>query len=261
MTVTSKTVSNLFYWKRQQKHVRQYVSECHVCQRNKHENVASPGLLQPLPISIAPFIDISMDFVEGLPKLEGKDVIMVIVDRFSKYAHCVALSHPYTAPTIARAFMDHVYKLHGTPATITSDRDPVFLSRFWKELFSNQGVNLHHSTAYHPQTDGQTEVVNKCIEHYLWCMTGDRPNQWARWLPLAEWWYNTNYHSATKMTPYEVLYGFPPPIHIPYFPKDSAVASVDEYLTTKEEVIQRVRTHLQLAQNRMTMIANRKRSD
>jgi hypothetical protein len=92
-------------------------------------------------------------------------------------------------------------------------------------------------------------------------MTGDRPNQWARWLPLAEWWYNTNYHSATKMTPYEVLYGFPPPIHIPYFPKDSAVASVDEYLTTKEEVIQRVRTHLQLAQNRMTIIANRKRSD
>jgi hypothetical protein len=75
-------------------------------------------------------------------------------------------------------------------------------------------------------------------------MTGDIPNQWARWLPLAEWWYNTNYHSATKMTPYEIVYGFPPPIHIPYFPRDSAVASVDEYLSTKEEVISRVRGHL-----------------
>jgi hypothetical protein len=202
-----------------------------------------------------------MDFVEGLPKSEGKDVIMVIVDRFSKYAHCVALNHPYAAPTIARAFMDNIYKLHGTPASITSDRDPVFLSRFWKELFNNQGVNLHHSTAYHPQTDGQTEVVNKCIEHYLRCMTGDSPTQWAKWLPLAEWWYNTNYHSATKMTPYEVLYGFPPPIHIPYFPKDSAVALVDKYLNTKEEVIKRAKAHLQLAQHRMTMIANRKRSD
>ena len=93
MTVTSKTLSNLFYWKGQQKHVRQHMRECIVCQRNKHENVATPGLLQPLPIPIAPFIDISMDFVEGLPKSEGKDVIMVVVDRFSKYAHYVAISH------------------------------------------------------------------------------------------------------------------------------------------------------------------------
>jgi hypothetical protein len=116
--------------------------------------MASPGLLQPLPIPIVPFIDISMDFMEGLPKSEGKDVIMVIVDLFSKYAHCVALSHPYATPIIARAFMDNIYKLHGTPTSITSDKYPVFLSRFLKELFSNQGVNLHHSTAYQPQADG-----------------------------------------------------------------------------------------------------------
>jgi hypothetical protein len=202
-----------------------------------------------------------MDFVEGLPKSDGKDVIMVIMDRFNKYAHCVALSHPYSAPTIARAFMDNIYKLHKIPASITSDRDPVFLRRFCKELFSTQGVNLYYSTAYHLQTDGQTEVINKCIKHYLRCMAGDCPNQWAKRLPLAEWWYNTNYHSATKITPYEVLYGFPPPIHIPYSPKDSAVTLVDEYLNTKEEVIKQVWAHLQLDQNKMTMIANRKRSD
>jgi hypothetical protein len=135
------------------------------------------------------------------------------------------------------------------------------LSRFWKELFTSQGVNLNYSSAYHPQTDDQTEIVNKCIEQYLRCMTGDCPNQWVKWLPLAEWWYNTNYHSATKMTPYQVLYGVAPPLHIPYFPKDSAVESVDEYLSTKEEIIKRVREHLQAAQNRMTMVANRKRSD
>ena len=186
---------------------------------------------------------------------------MVVVDRFSKYAHCMALSHPYSAPMVAKVFMENVYKLHGLPASITSDRDPVFLSRFWKELFSIQGVNLHYSTAYHPQTDGQTEIVNKGIKHYLRCMTGDIPNQWARWLPLVEWWYNTIYHSATKMTPYEIVYGFPPSIHIPYFPRDSTVASVDEYLSTKEEVINRVRGHLQVAQNRMIISANKKRSD
>ena len=232
-----------------------------MCQRNKHENTASPGLLQPLPIPSAPFIDINMDFIEGLPKSEGKEVILVVMDHFSKYAHYMALSHPYSAPGVAKTFMHNVYKLHGLSASITSDRDPVFLSRFWKELFTSQGVNLNYSSTYHPQTDGRTKIVNKCIEQYLRCMTGDCPNQWVKWLPLAEWWYNTNYHSATKMTPYQVLYGVAPLLHIPYFPKDSAVESVDEYLSAKEEVIKRVREHLQPAQNRMTMVANRKRSD
>jgi len=175
MTVTTKTVGSLFYWRGQQKQIRQYIRECNVCQRNKHENVASPGLLQPLPVPFALFIDISMDFIDGLPKLEGKEVIMVVVDRFSKYAHYMALSYPYSAPMVARVFMENVYKLHGLPASITSDRDPVFLSRFWKELFSIQRVNLHYSTAYHPRTDDQTEIVNKGIEHYLRCMTGDIP--------------------------------------------------------------------------------------
>jgi hypothetical protein len=100
------------------------------------------GLLQPLPIPIAPFIDISMDFIEGLPKSEGKEVILVVVDRFSKYAHLIALAHPYSALTVTKVFMEHVYKLHGMPATIVSDRGSIFLSQFWKELFKHQGVSL-----------------------------------------------------------------------------------------------------------------------
>ena len=160
VTATAKRVGSLFYWKGQQKHIRQFIRECSTCQRNKHENIATPGLLQPLPVPHAPFIDISMDFVEGLPKSEGKDVIMVVVDRFSKYAHFMSLSHPFTASLVAKVFMDNIYKLHGLPASIVSDRDPIFLSRFWKELFTIQGVNLLYSSAYHPQTDGQTEIVN-----------------------------------------------------------------------------------------------------
>jgi hypothetical protein len=92
--------------------------------------MASPGLIQPLPIPSASFIDISMDFVEGLSKLERNDVIMVIVDRFIKYTHCITLSHPYSASGVAKLFMNNIYKLHKLPASITSDRDPVFLSRF-----------------------------------------------------------------------------------------------------------------------------------
>jgi hypothetical protein len=261
VVVTAQKVGSLFYWKKQQKHIRQFVRECSICQQNKHENVLTPGLLQPQPVPLAPFTDISMDFIEGLPKSEGKEVILVVVDRFSKYAHFMALIHPYSASSVARVFMDNVYKLHGLPATIVNDRDPVFLSHFWQQLFQHQGVNLHHSTAYHPQSNGQTEVVNRCLEYYLRCMSGGSPHQWSKWVPLAEWWYNTNYHTATKSTPYEILYGFPPPLHIPYFPKDSTVEAVDQLLTQREEMLGQIRDNLLKAQHRMMQIANRKRSD
>ena len=101
-----------------------------------------------------------MDFIEGLPTSHGKQVIFVVVDRLSKYAHFMPLSHPYTALNVAQAFMDNVYKLHGQSKSIVSDRDPVFTCNFWKGLFVPLNVGLLHSTAYHPQTDGQTEIVN-----------------------------------------------------------------------------------------------------
>jgi len=130
VVVTTQKVGSLFYWKKQQKHIWQFVRECNMCQQNKNENVLTPGLLQPLPIPLALFTDIIMDFIEGLRKSEGKEVILVVVDRFSKYAHFMALIHPYSASSVARVFMDNVYKLHGLPPTIVSGRDPVFLSHF-----------------------------------------------------------------------------------------------------------------------------------
>ena len=103
------------------------------------------------------------------------------------------------------------FKLHGTPTFIVFDRDPVFTTKFWAELFKLQGVQLAMSSAYHPQSDRQTEVVNKSLEHYLRSFSSDRPTEWDEWLYLAEYQFNTNYHTATKMTPYEALYGFSPP--------------------------------------------------
>jgi hypothetical protein len=148
-----------------------------------------------------------MDFIVGLPKSGNKSVIMVVIDRLSKYAHLCALQHPFTASTVAQLFMDHIFKLHGMPHSIVSDRDPTFTNNFWQELFRLQGTQLHLSTTYHPQTDGQTEVVNKCLETYLRCFSSERKNQWAQWLPLTEWWYNTSYHTTTHMTPFEAVYG------------------------------------------------------
>ena len=134
--------------------------------------MASPRLLQPLPIPQSIFSNVSKDFIERLPKSSRKNVILVVVDRFTKYGHFIPLSHPFDVTIMATAYLDHVFKLHGNPTSIVSDRGPTFLSRFWQELFKLQGVVLHLSFAYHPQTDGQTEVVNRCLECYLRRMSG-----------------------------------------------------------------------------------------
>ena len=185
-----------------------------------------------------------MDFIEGLPKSGGKDVVMVVVDRLSKYGHFISLSHPFTALQVAQAYLDNVYKLHGTPTSIVSDRDKIFLSKFWSELFRLLGTELKMSSAYHPQSNGQTEVVNRSLEMYLRCMAGERPRDWARWIPLAEWWYNTTFHSATQTTPYEIVYGQPAPVHLPYFPGDSKVEAIDRSLQAREAAIKLFKFHL-----------------
>lgn len=205
------------------KDIQHYIRSCITCQQCKNETVASPGLLQPLPIPNAIWTDISMDFIDGLPKSFGKSVILVVVDRLTKAAHFMALSHPYTAATVAQAFLDTVFRLHGLPQSIVSDRDSVFLSDFWRESLTLQGVALNYSSAYHPQSEGQTEVVNKCLENYLRCMTSERPHLWSKWLPLAEYWYNTTYHTATQLTTFEAVYCRPPPVHLPYLPGESKV--------------------------------------
>lgn len=116
-----------------------------------------------------------MDFIDGLPKSEGFNVIVVIVDRFTKYAHFIPIKHPFTAKTIARAVFDNVVKLHGMPKSIVSDIDKIFTSAFWKEMFQLLGTQLLMSSVYHSQTYGQTERVNQCLEMYLRCAVHEDP--------------------------------------------------------------------------------------
>lgn len=151
---TYQRLKQLFYWPGMKAAVAQFVKACPVCQKNKTEHQMPAGLLQPLPLPDLAWSYITMDFVEGLPKSEGKDVIWVIVDRFSKYAHFIALSHPFSADQILTQFLENFYKLHGLPTVIVSDRDRIFTSNMWKEVFEKAGVKLHFSTAHHPQTDG-----------------------------------------------------------------------------------------------------------
>lgn len=162
--------------------VREYVRSCKVCQRNKRETVAPLGLLQPLPIPNQIWEDLAMDIIDGLPVSYNKNSIMVVVDRLSKYIHLFPLTHPYTASSVAQVFMEGVCKLYGVPKSIVSDRDPSFTSLFWKELFKLQGTYLLYSSAYHPQSDGKTEITNKCVEAYLRCFCSHKPGQWSKHL-------------------------------------------------------------------------------
>lgn len=201
-----KRLSTLFYWKGLRSDVQKFIHACDVCQKNKADLVASPGLLQPLVIPDVVWSQISMDFITGLPSL---------------------------------------------PDAITSDRDAIFLSTFWQELFTLQGFHLHTSSAYHPQSDSQTKVLNRCLETYLRCFYSEDAFNWSNCLPMAEYWYNTSYHSAIHMTPYEALYGRPSPLHLPYLPGESASAEVDNSLLHRELILQLLKHNLTRAQLRM----------
>jgi hypothetical protein len=185
-----------FYNPHASRKVREFVKSCTTGQRNKTEHLHPAGLLQPLDVPHSVWADIAMDFVEGFPRISGKSVVLTVVDRFSKYAHFIALGHPYTAISVAQAFFDNIVRLHGFPCSIVSYRDPVFTSSFWSELFKLSGVKLRLSSAFHPQTDGQSEVTNRVLGVYLRCLAGDRPKQWLRWLPWAEYYYNSSYQTA-----------------------------------------------------------------
>lgn len=198
---TFKRMSREVYWPGMKSDITEFIKSCEICHKNKYSTLSPAGLLSPLPIPAQVWSDISLDFVEGLRISKGYDVILVVLYRLTKYAHFIPLKHPFTAKTIADVFVREIIKLHGFAETMVSDRDKVFLSHFLASLFTSQGTVLHKSTAYHPQTDRQTEVVNRCLEAYLRCYTGRKPNSWSQWLPWAEYWYNTSHHSSSNTTP------------------------------------------------------------
>jgi hypothetical protein len=170
---TYKRIAENLYWVGMQKTVRDFVRAFDVCQRQKNEATSPGGFLQPLPIPNAIWEDISLDFITGLPKSKGFEAVLVVVDRLSKYSHFILMKHPYTAKSVAELFVKEIVRLHGIPSSIVSDRDPLFVSHFWKELFKMPGTTLKMSSSYHPETYGQTEVTNRCLESYLRCFAAE----------------------------------------------------------------------------------------
>jgi hypothetical protein len=256
---TYQRIKQLYYWPGLKMAVENFVKQCQICQQAKSLHTKLAGLLQPLPPPTLPWHEITLDFMEGLPSSEGANSILVVVDRLTKYAHFLPLHHPYTAVSVAKLFVDQIVRLHGVPLTIISDRDKIFTSHFWKELFKAMGTLLHYSTAYHPQTDGQSERVNQCLEQYLRCAVQDNPKRWCRWIPMAEFWYNSSYHTTLGCSPFKALYKIEP--NFGAMPNlsvasDSAAHDIALEYQAQNELL---RAQLVRAQQRMKSYANRNR--
>ena len=188
--------------------VAEYVSKCLTCQQVKAEHQVPSGLLNPIPIPQWKWDNITMDFVSGFPLTQRKhDSIWVIIDGLIKSAHFIPVRIDYSMDRLADLYVDEIVKLHGVPLSIELDRDPRFTSRFWKELQSVVGTRLNFSTAFHPQTDGQSERVIQVLEDMLWSCVLDFLGSWDRYISLMEFAYNNSYRSSIGMAPYEPLYG------------------------------------------------------
>lgn len=261
MEVTYNRIKTSFAWSKLKQTVQSFIAQCSICLQAKTERVAYPGLLAPFPIPDGSWQVLTMDFIEGIPKSGGFNCILVVVDKFSKYAYFLALSHPFTALDVAQTFIDNIFKLHGLPTAIITDRDKIFTSHLWQELFNKLKVELKISSAYHPQTDGQTERVNQCLETYLRCFVHACPTKWHKWLGLAEYWYNTSYHSSLERSPFLVLYGYEPRHFGINIAQPCPIEDLEAWLSDTELMQGLVRQHLVRAQNKMKYQADKHRTD
>ncbi|GJU65105.1 putative reverse transcriptase domain-containing protein [Tanacetum coccineum] len=198
----------LYWWPNMKADIATYVSKCLTCVKVKAEHQKLSGQLKQPEIPVWKWERITMDFVSGLPRTpSGYDSIWVIVDRLTKSAHFLPMKKTDTIEKLTQLYLKEIMCRHGVPISIISDRDNHFTSRFWRSLQKALGTNLDMSTAYHPQTDGQSERTIQTLEDMLRACVIDFGSSWDRHLPLVEFSYNNSYHRSIKAVPYEALYG------------------------------------------------------
>jgi hypothetical protein len=264
-TKTLELLTRQYYWPRMYDTVRKYVASCHTCHRSKTSREAYNGLLKPLPVPERRWKHISVDFIVELPSSEENTNMMVVVDRLTKQVHIIPCSK-ITALAVARLFLTHVWKLHGLPDTIVSDRGTQFVSAFWDELTKRLNIQSRLSTAFHPESDGQTERFNSMIEQYLRAFVSYLQDDWAAWAPMAEFTMNNTASETTKVTPFlansgqHPRMGFETPTGIvrPAYQR-SQVAEVDRFVTRMEEVTTLLHDEMAWAQAIYAEKANRSR--
>ncbi|KEP45803.1 putative Transposon Tf2-1 polyprotein, partial [Rhizoctonia solani 123E] len=256
---TLELVNRTFWWPSMKKFVKSYVEHCEVCIRSKPSNQLPVGLLKPLPIPDRPWEDIAYDLIVGLPESEGFDAILSVIDRFSKMAHFIPCRGTATSQDIANLFLTYVWKLHGLPKSTVSDRGTVFHSHFIQHLYERMDVKPTFSTAYHPQTDGQTERVNQIVEGYIRMFSNHQQDNWASLLPLAEFSYNNSLQTATGKSPFEICYGYNPRLSIGH--EGGKAPYADQHADFLQKGYDEVKASLTLAQERMKEFYDRRHRD
>ena len=202
-----------YYWPQLSRDVAAFVQGCHLCKRTKRSRLQPLGFLDPLPIPFRPWTNISVDYIGPLPECKRHGItyayVLVVVDRLTKMYHFIPVPD-LSAATLADAFVSGVYRLYGSPGSIVSDRGAQFVSTFWAELSRRLGITLCPSTALHPETDGQMEVVNGAMEQYLRCFCGFYQDDWVDWLPIAEFSANNQTSKTIGLSLFFANYGWHP---------------------------------------------------
>ncbi|KAL0544658.1 hypothetical protein IC582_019776 [Cucumis melo] len=255
-------LKRVYWWRNMKREVAEFVSRCLVCQQVKAPRQKPAGLLQPLSIPEWKWENVSMDFITGLPRtLRGFTVIWVVVDRLTKSAHFVPGKSTYTASKWAQLYMSEIVRLHGVPVSIVSDRDARFTSKFWKGLQTAMGTRLDFSTAFHPQTDGQTERLNQVLEDMLRACALEFPGSWDSHLHLMEFAYNNSYQATIGMAPFEALYGKCCRSPVCWGEVGEQRLMGPELVQSTNEAIQKIRSRMRTAQSRQKSYADVRRKD
>ena len=263
---TLKNIQHSFYWPEHTLDICDFVLGCSVCQQEKAVHRVPAGLLQPLQLPEQKWADVSMDFIMGLPKSEtGNDGILMVVDRATKMVHLAPVKQTITAADTARLYWTIVGKLHGIPRSIVSDRDPRFVSKFWHELWQILGSSLRMSSAYHPQTDGQTEAMNRVVEMVLRCTlhASQEGSSWERMLSTVEFVINNSPTAATGYMPFYLNYGFHPctPVDLIRDHDSTMLEGVNQFVDRMRRNFSTVTKFLNRARDRMKTQADQKRRE
>lgn len=261
---TLQLVTTSYFWPCLRRDVERFVERCRICQQGKGKS-SNAGLYLPLPIPTQPWTDVSMDFVLGLPRTQrGFDSIFVVVDRFSKMAHFISCKKTTDAVSVAVLFFREIYRLHGLPTSIVSDRDTRFLSHFWRSLWKMLGTSLDMSSAYHPQSDGQTEVTNRSLGNLLRCLVGDNIKTWDSKLCQAEFAHNHALNRSLGFSPFRVVYGVIPrcPLDLTTLPdKTRHHGEAIDFVRDLQQLHQQAQSNLEASAAKYKTAADEKRRE
>ncbi|GJR73430.1 putative reverse transcriptase domain-containing protein [Tanacetum coccineum] len=253
-------VKKLFWWPNMKADIATYVSKCLTCARVKAEHQRPSGLLVQPEIPEWKWDNITMDFITKLPRSsQGFDTIWVIVDRLTKSAHFLPIRENDPLDKLARLYLNRIVARHGIPASIICDRDGRFTSNFWRSFQKALGTDISMSTAYHPETDGQSERTIQTLEDMLRACVIDFGKGWVKHLPLAEFSYNNSYHASIKAAPYEALYGRKCRSPVCWAEVGEAQLTGPELIQETTEKIVLIKQRMQAAQDRQKSYADRKR--